>query len=120
MRKFRRTNELDGSTFARELSPLALTGGLVINQDRSLARAMRLDAPYTPTLADEGIEGVYSALGGFLNALPAHFDLQVIWTQHARTAEFSARLDQLGCSGSSRRTCSACCARASCAGSRST
>ncbi len=95
MRKFQRTNELDGTPFARELSPLALERGLVINQDRSLARALRLDAPYTPTVSDEGIEAVYATLGGYLNALPEHFDLQVIWTQHARAAEFSARLDPL-------------------------
>ena len=76
-RKFQRTNELDGETFDRELSPLALEQGVVINQDRSLGYGFRLDAPYTPTLSDEGVEGVYAASGGFLNALPEHFDLQV-------------------------------------------
>jgi hypothetical protein len=91
-RKFQRTNELDGQTFDRELSPLALTRGIVVNQDRSLGCGFRLDAPYTPTLADEGVEEIYAALGGFLNALPEHFDLQVIWTQHARCAEFERRL----------------------------
>ena len=94
-RKFQRTNELDGRTFDRELSPLALTGGIVINQDRSLGCGFRLDAPYTPTLSDEGAEEIYAALGGFLNALPEHFDLQVIWTQHARSAEFERRLSGL-------------------------
>ena len=92
IRKFQRTNELDGRTFDRELSPLALTGGIVVNQDRSLGCGFRLDPPYTPTLSDEGVEAVYAALGGFLNALPEHFDLQVIWTQHARCAEFERRL----------------------------
>ena len=91
-RKFQRTNDLDGQTFDRELSPLALERGVVINQDRSLGYGFRLDPPYTPTLSDEGVEGIYAALGGFLNALPEHFDVQVIWTQHSRTAEFSARL----------------------------
>jgi hypothetical protein len=92
LRKFERTNELDGRTFDRELSPLALEQGVVINQDRSLGYGFRLDPPYTPTLSDEAVQGIYTALGGFLNALPEHFDLQVIWTQHSRTAEFSARL----------------------------
>jgi hypothetical protein len=91
-RKFQRTNELDGQTFDRELSPLALERGIVINQDRSLGYGFRLDAPYTPTLSDESVEGIYTALGGFLNALPEHFDLQVIWTQHARCAELAGRL----------------------------
>jgi TraG P-loop domain len=92
VRKFQRTNELDGRTFDRELSPLALTRGVVINQDRSLGCGFRLDPPYTPTVSDEGIAGAYAALGGFLNALPEHFDLQVTWTQHARCAEFEQRL----------------------------
>ena len=92
IRKFQRTNELDGRTFDRELSPLALSRGIVINQDRSLGCGFRLDAPYTPTVADEEVAGAYAALGGLLNALPAHFDLQVIWTQHARCAEFGRRL----------------------------
>jgi hypothetical protein len=92
VRKFQRTNELDGATFDRELSPLALVRGIVINQDRSLGCGFRLDPPYTPTLADEGVDAIYAALGGFLNALPDHFDLQVTWTQHARRAEFERRL----------------------------
>ncbi len=92
MRKFHRTNELDGRTLDRELSPLALRRGTVINQDRSLGCGFRLDAPYTPTLSDEGIEGIYAALGGFLNALPEHFDIQVTWTQHSRCTEFERRL----------------------------
>ena len=94
-RKFHRTNELDGATLDRELSPLALAHGVVINQDRSLGYGFRLDAPYTRTLSDEAIQGIYDSVAGHLNALPEHFDLQVIWTQHARTAEFEARLGQL-------------------------
>jgi hypothetical protein len=94
-RKFHRTNELDGTTFDRELSPLAISRGVVINQDRSLGYGFRLDPPYTRTLSDEAIQSVYDGLAGHLNALPEHFDLQVIWTQHARTAEFEARLGQL-------------------------
>jgi hypothetical protein len=91
-RKFQRTNELDGDTFDRELSPLALERGVVINQDRSLGYGFRLDAPFTPTLSDDQVEGIYAVLGGFLNALPAHFDLQVIWTQHSRSTELATRL----------------------------
>jgi hypothetical protein len=92
LRKFQRSNELDGATFDRELSPLAIEQGVVINKDRSLGYGFRLDPPYTPTLGDDAIEGAYAALGGFLNALPEHFDLQVIWTQHSRRAEFDRRL----------------------------
>jgi len=92
VRKFQRTNELDGHAYDRELSPLAVERGIVINQDRSLGCGFRLDPAYTPTLSDEGIEGVYAALGGFLNALPPHFDLQVTWTQHSRSAEFARRV----------------------------
>jgi hypothetical protein len=95
IRKFQRTNELDGQTFDRELSPLALERGVVINQDRSLGYGFRLDPPYTPTLSDESVDSIYAALGGFLNALPEHFDVQVIWTQHARCREFEARLAPL-------------------------
>ena len=98
-RKFQRTNELNGSTYDRELSPLALADGVVINRDRSLGYGFRLDAPYTPSLSDEAVEGAYGTLAGFLNALPEHFDLQVIWTQHSRSAEFSRRLDGLEFSG---------------------
>ena len=76
-RKFQRTNELNGPTYDRELSPLALADGVVINQDRSLGYGFRLDAPYTPALSDEAVEGAYGTLAGFLNALPEHFDLQV-------------------------------------------
>ena len=94
-RKYHRTNELDGATFDRELSPLALARGVVINQDRSMGYGFRLNPPYTPTMADEAIQGVYDSVAGQLNALPEHFDLQVIWTQHARTAELAARLEQL-------------------------
>ncbi len=94
-RKFQRTNELDGHTYDRELSPLALQQGVVINRDRSLGYGFRLDAPYSPTLGDEALESIYLALGGFLNALPEHFDLQLIWTQHSRTAELARRLDGL-------------------------
>jgi hypothetical protein len=94
-KKFQRTNELDGRTLDRELSPLALEGGVVVNQDRSLGLGLRVDAPFTPTLGDEAVHGIYQALGGFLNALPGHFDLQVIWTQHSRCAELSARLSAL-------------------------
>jgi hypothetical protein len=93
--KYHRTNELDGSTFDRELSPLAISGGVVINHDRSLGFGFRLDPPYTPTLSDEAIQNAYDVLAGHLNALPDHFDIQVIWTQHARTAEFESRLAQL-------------------------
>jgi hypothetical protein len=94
-RKFHRTNELTGRTFDRELSPLELHRGIVINRDRSLGYGFRLDPPYTPTLGDEAIGGSYAALGGFLNALPGHFDVQVIWTQHSRGAELGRRLDGL-------------------------
>lgn len=92
VRKFQRTNELDGRTYDRELSPLAVEQGVVINKDRSLGYGFRLDAPYTPTLSDEALASLYGNLGGFLNALPEHFDVQVIWTQHSRTAEFEGRL----------------------------
>jgi len=94
-RKFQRTNDLSGSTFDRELSPLDLQQGVVINQDRSLGYGFRLDPPYTPTLGDEAVQGTYHALAGFLNALPEYFDLQVIWTQHSRGAEFNRRLADL-------------------------
>lgn len=95
IRKFRRTNELNGHTYDRELSPLALEQGIVINQDRSLGYGFRLDPPYTPTLSDDAILETYQALGGFLNALPENFDLQVIWTQHSRSEEFAGRLAKL-------------------------
>jgi hypothetical protein len=91
-RKFERSNELGGPPLNRELAPLALERGLVINPDRSVGYGFRLDPPYTPTLSDEAIQGMYSSLAGFLNALPEHFDLQVIWTQHARSAEFARQL----------------------------
>ena len=94
-RKFQRTNELNGHTFDRELSPLAVEQGIVVNKDRSLGVGLRLDAPYTPTLSDEALEGAFLALGGFMNALPEYFDLQVIWTQHSRSAEFTRRLADL-------------------------
>jgi hypothetical protein len=94
-RKFQRTNELNGRTLDRELSPLALEQGVVINRDRSLGYGFRLDAPYTRTLSDDAQLGIYSTLAGFLNALPEHFDLQVIWTQHSRCAEFARRLEAL-------------------------
>ena len=94
-RKFQRINELDGQTLDRELSPLALADGIVVNQDRSLGLALHVDAPFTPTLGDEAVQGIYQTLGGFLNAMPEHFDLQVIWTQHSRSAELSARLSAM-------------------------
>jgi len=94
-RQFQRTNELNGRTYDRELSPLGLERGVVINKDRSLGLGFRLDAPYTPALSDEAIGGIYAGLGGFLNALPEHFDLQVIWTQHSRVSEFAQRLSGL-------------------------
>lgn len=93
-RKFQRSNELDGDTYGRELSPLAVRGGVVINKDRSLGYGLKLDPPYSPTLSDEAVQNVYEALGGFLNALPEHFDVQVIWTQHSRTAELASRLGE--------------------------
>jgi hypothetical protein len=91
-RKFQRTNDLTGQGFDRELSPLAIEKGVVINRDRSLGYGFRLDAPYTPALSDEAVQRNYLGLGGFLNALPAHFDIQVIWTQHSRSAELAGRL----------------------------
>ena len=94
-RKFQRTNALDGCTLDRELSPLTLADGIVVNQDRSLGLGLRVDAPFTPTLGDEAVQGIYQALGGFLNALPEHFDMQVIWTQHSRCAELTTRLAAL-------------------------
>jgi hypothetical protein len=95
-RKFQRTNELNGHTFDRELSPLAIERGVVINKDRSLGYGFRLDPPYTRTLSDGDQAGIYLALAGFCNALPDHFDIQVIWTQHSRSSEFAARLADLG------------------------
>ena len=89
-RKYERTNQLNGHTYDRGLSPLALEQGILVNKDRSLGYGFRIDAAYTPSLSDEAVQGIYTALGGFLNALPEHFDLQVIWTRHARTAEFEA------------------------------
>ncbi len=59
VRKFQRTNELDGRTYDRELSPLAVEQGVVINKDRSLGYGFRLDAPYTPTLSDEALASLY-------------------------------------------------------------
>jgi hypothetical protein len=91
-RKFDRTNEVGGATYGRELSPLELQDGVVINKDRSLGFGFRLDPPYTPALGDEAVEAAYAALGGFLNALPGHFDVQVTWTQHSRAAELERRL----------------------------
>ena len=91
-RKFQRTNDLSGAVFDRELSPLALAGGIVINKDRSLGYGFRLDPPHTRTLGEEAMQRIYATLGGFLNALPGHFDVQVIWTQHARCTEFARRL----------------------------
>jgi len=97
-RKFQRTNELNGSTFDRELSPLAIEQGLVVNKDRSLGYGFRLDPPYTRTVSDSDQDGVYVALAGFFNALPEHFDIQVIWTQHSRSSEFAGRIGAAGCS----------------------
>ena len=94
VRKFQRTNALDGRTFDRELSPLAVSRGIVINRDRSLGYGFKLDAPYTPTLADEAMGEIYRRLGGFLNSLPDHFDVQAIWTQHSRSVEFATRLNE--------------------------
>jgi hypothetical protein len=91
-RKFQRTNELNGRTFDRELSPLAVERGVVVNRDRSLGYGFRLDAPYTRTLSDDAQQEIYSSLAGFLNSLPGNFDIQVIWTQHSRCAEFARRL----------------------------
>jgi len=91
-RKFQRSNELNGESFSRELSPLAVTQGVVVNRDRSLGYGFRLDPPYTCLLSDEALIGIYQALAGFLNALPDHFDLQVIWTQHSRSTDFAGRL----------------------------
>src|SRR6185437_13070970 len=71
---------------------LALTRVLVVNRDRSLGYGFRLDPPYSCLLSVEALLGGYQALPGFLNALPEHFDLQVIWTQHSRSAEFARRL----------------------------
>ena len=92
VKKFQRSNALNGQTFDRELSPLALADGVVINQDRSLGYGFRLDPPFTRTQSDEALQDIYQTLAGFLNALPEHFDLQVIWTQHSRSAEFADRL----------------------------
>lgn len=94
IRKFQRTNALDGRTFDRELSSLEVSRGIVINRDRSLGYGFKLDALYTPTLADEAMGEIYRRLGGFLNSLPDHFDIQVIWTQHSRSVEFAARLNE--------------------------
>jgi len=94
-RKFQRTNELNGRTLDGELSPFALEKGVVINRDRSLGYGFRLDVPYTRTLSSGAQQAVYDALGGYLNSLPGHFDLQVIWTQHSRSAEFEVRLGGL-------------------------
>jgi hypothetical protein len=94
-RKFQRTNELDGRPLDRELSAFAVERGVVVNRDRSLGYGFRLDAPYTRTLSDDAQQGIYGVLGGFLNALPDHFDIQVIWTQHSRSSDFAARLDSL-------------------------
>ena len=91
-KKFQRSNELGGETLDRELSPLALAQGVVINRDRSLGYGFRLDAPYTCTLSDQAVLEIYQTLAGFLNALPEHFDLQVIWTQHSRSREFAQRV----------------------------
>jgi hypothetical protein len=91
-KKFRRTNEMSGETFGSELAALALSNGVVINCDRSLGYGFRIDAPYTPTLPDEAVRSIYERLAGFCNALPEHFDLQLIWTQHSRRAELEARL----------------------------
>jgi hypothetical protein len=74
---------------------LDLERGLVINKDRSLGYGFLLDPPYTPTLGDDALLRIYETLGGFLNALPEHFDVQVIWTQHSRTAEFSDRVARI-------------------------
>lgn len=91
-RKFARTNAMSGSSFGAELSPLGCEQGVVINADRSLGYGFRLAAPYTPTQADETILNAYDRLAGFLNALPDHFDIQVVWTQHSRVLELQKRL----------------------------
>jgi hypothetical protein len=91
-RKFTRTNAISASTYGAELSPLAVEQGILLNADGSLGCGFRLDAPYTPTQSDEAVGGLFAQLGGFLNALPECFDLQVIWTQHSRHREFEARL----------------------------
>jgi len=94
-RKFSRVNELSAGTYGAELAPLALAQGVLINCDRSLAYGFRLDPPYTPTLSNEALQTSFERLAGFLNALPEPFDLQIIWTQHSRTAELAKRLSQL-------------------------
>ena len=93
--KFSRVNELSAGTYGAELAPLALTQGVMINCDRSLAYGFRIDPPYTPTQSDEALQTTYERMAGFLNALPEHFDLQTIWTQHSRAAELTERLNQV-------------------------
>lgn len=64
------------------LAPRWLHDGSLVNRDLSLARGFRLDTPFAHTSSPATLDTVFLAVRNALNTLPAHFDVQVVWTAH--------------------------------------
>ncbi len=93
--KYKNTNSLDGCVINDDISIYSIDKGIVTNKDWSIGCGLKLDAPYSPCLAADFIESIFTKLNGFLNSIPINYDIQINWTQNSRTKEFVKTLSEL-------------------------
>jgi hypothetical protein len=92
--KYKRTNEIGGNIINNEISVLALSNGVILNKDGSVGCGLKIDAAYTPSMSDANLGNLLNCFAGFLNSLPANYDIQVIWSQNSRSKELSTKLNK--------------------------
>lgn len=93
MRKFEYSNQLDGGEYTDELRAIAISSGIVINQDLSLGLALRLTAPDTSCFSSDAKSFLASALAKSLNTLPDNFDFEWRYVPVFRPDEIAEALD---------------------------
>jgi type IV secretory pathway VirB4 component len=84
---YQRTEEISGDIIDREMPTRFVEDGIIVNKDLSLSVGWRVTFPNLYTQSEADKESIFASLRSALNTLPDHFDLQVIFLQHSRSAE---------------------------------
>jgi len=90
--KFELTNEMSGTALEDYLPIVSTDGGIILFRDGSMATGIQFEAPYTVTMGEEQVAGIFSGLRSVLNALPDNYDAQFVFTQHHRVVELKAAM----------------------------
>jgi hypothetical protein len=88
MKSFKATSdELTREAIESEVPVRFVHNGVMINQDGSLALAIKVQYPYLTTYNSERKEGLFQSLRSLYETLPEHYRIQFIFGQHSSPSQ---------------------------------